>query len=122
MKSMLITAVALAASFTVPASNAWAQVGTGKTSASAASQPYCFYQDQKFSEGAVLNGRVCMHGDATGKAGKWTWVPPEKAEISGIQQELERTRLQTQLVQARSMLVEMEAHYREATTKLSGKN
>jgi hypothetical protein len=122
MKSMLITVAALAAGFAVPASNAWAQVGTGRAAADAASQPYCFYQDQKFSEGAVLNGRVCTHGDATGKAGKWTWMPQEKAESSGIQQELERTRLQTQLMQARSMLAEMEAHYHEATAKLSGKN
>lgn len=121
MKSVLITATALAAGFAVPASNSWAQEEAGRATASAASQPYCFYQDQKFSEGAALNGRVCTHGDASAKAGKWTWVPQEKAELAAMQQELERTRLQTQLVQARILQADAEAHLNDATVKLSGK-
>jgi hypothetical protein len=109
MKSMLIiTAAALAAIFVVPAK--------------AAGQPYCFYQDQKFSEGAVLNGRVCTRGNANGKTGEWTWVPQEKVELSGMQQEVERIHMQTQLVQARMILAETEARYREAAAKSSGKN
>lgn len=109
MKSMLIiTAAALAAVFVVPAK--------------AADQSYCFYQDQKFSEGAALNGRVCTRGNANGKTGEWIWVPQEKVELSGMQQEVERIRMQTQLITARIGLAEMEARYREATSKLSGKN
>ena len=108
MKSMLITAAALAAIFVVPAK--------------AADQSYCFYQDQKFSEGAALNGRVCTRGNATGKTEEWAWVPQEKAELSGMQQEVERIRMQTQLVQARLVLAETEARYREAAGKSSGKN
>ena len=122
MKSMLITAAVLAAGFAALANNAWAQEGTGKSTASAAGQPYCLYQDLKFSEGAALNGRVCTRGTATGKGGAWTWVPQEKVELSGIQQEVERTRLQTQLVQARTLLAETEARFNEVTVKLSGKN
>jgi len=115
MKSMLIiTAAALAAGFVLPVNDAWAQEGTGPS--------YCFYQDQKFSEGAVLNGRVCTHRNATGKTGEWTWVPQEKAELSGMQQEVERIHLQTQLVQARMVLAETEARYREAVGKSAGKN
>lgn len=112
MRSMLIMAATLAAGFAVPSSTVWAHDGIG----------YCLYQDQKFSEGAVLNGRVCTRSKATGKAGEWAWAPQEIAELSDMQRELERTRLQTQLVQARSMLVEMEAHYNDATAKLSGKH
>ena len=109
MKSMLIiTAAALAAGFVLPAK--------------AADQSYCFYQDQKFSEGAALNGRVCTRGNATGKAAEWTWVPQEKAELAGMQQEVERIHMQTQLLQARTILAETEARYREAAGKLSGKN
>jgi hypothetical protein len=108
MKSMLITAAALAAVFVVPAK--------------AADQSCCFYQDQKFSEGAALNGRVCTRGNATGKREEWTWVPQEKAEFSGMQKEVELIRMQTQLVQARMALAEMEARYREVTGKSSGKN
>jgi hypothetical protein len=108
MKSMLITVAALAACVVVPAK--------------AAGQSCCFYQDQKFSEGAVLNGRVCTRGNATDKTAEWAWVPQEKAELSGMQQEVERIRMQTQLVQARIGLAEMEARYREAAAKTSGKN
>ena len=108
MKSMLITAAALAAVFVVPAK--------------AADQNGCFYQDQKFSEGAVLNGRVCTRGNAAGKTEEWTWVPQEKAELSGMQQEVEHIRMQAQLVQARIALAEMEARYREVAGKSSGKN
>jgi hypothetical protein len=109
MKSMLIiTAAALAAVFVVPAK--------------AADQSYCFYQDQKFSEGAVLNGRVCTRGNANGKTAEWAWVPQEKAELAGMQQEAERIRMQTQLISARIGLAETEARYREAAGKLSGKN
>jgi hypothetical protein len=108
MKSMLVMAAALAAVFVVPAK--------------AADQSWCFYQDQKFSEGAVLNGRVCSRVNATGKTAEWAWVPQEKAELSGMQQEVERIRMQTQLVQARMGLAETEARYREAAGKLSGKN
>jgi len=114
MKSMLIiTAAALAAGFVVPVNNVWAQGATG--------QSYCFYQDQKFSEGAALNGRLCTRGNAPGKAAELTWVPQEKAELSGIQQEVERIHMQTQLVQARMVLAEMEVRYREAASKSSGK-
>jgi hypothetical protein len=108
MKSILITAAALAAVFVVPAK--------------AAGQSYCFYQDQKFSEGAALNGRVCTRGNANGKTGEWMWVPQEKVELSGIQQEVERIHMQTQLLQARMVLAETEARYREAAGKASGKN
>ena len=108
MKSILITAAALAAVFVVPAK--------------AADQSYCFYQDQKFSEGAALNGRVCTRGNANGKTGEWTWVPQEKVELSGMQQEVEHIRMQTQLLQARMVLAETETRYREAAGKLSGKN
>jgi len=108
MKSMLITAAALAAVFVLPAK--------------AADQSYCFYQDQKFSEGAALNGRVCTRGNANGKTGEWIWVPQEKAELSSMQQEVERIRMQTQLVQARLILADTEARYREATAKTPGKN
>lgn len=108
MKPMLITAAALAAVFVVPAK--------------AAGQPYCFYQDQKFSEGAALNGRVCTRGNVTDKTAEWTWVPQEKVELSGIQQEVERLHMQTQLLQARMVLAETEARYRESTSKQSGKN
>jgi hypothetical protein len=108
MKSMLITAAALAAVFVVPAK--------------AADQSYCFYQDQKFSEGASFNGRVCTRGNANGKTGEWIWVPQEKVELSGIQQEVERIHMQTQLITARMVLAETEARYREAAAKSSGKN
>ena len=108
MKSMLITAAALAAVVVVPAH--------------AAGQSYCFYQDQKFSEGAALNGRVCTRGNATDKTGEWAWVPQEKAELAGMQQEVERVRMQTQLIQARLVLAETEARSREVAGKLSGKN
>ena len=108
MKSMLITAAALAAVFVLPAK--------------AAGQSYCFHQDQKFSEGAALNGRVCTRGNTTGKTEEWTWVPQEKAELSAMQQEVERIRMQTQLIQARLVLAETEARYREAAGKSSGKN
>ena len=108
MKSMLVTAAALAAVFVVPAK--------------AADQSWCFYQDQKFSEGAVLNGRVCTRGNTTGKTAEWTWMPQEKVELSGTQQEVERLHMQTQLLQARMILAETEARYREAASKLSGKN
>lgn len=122
MKSMLITVAALAASLTLPTSTAWAQDGTGKAAAGAIGQPYCFYQDQKFSEGAVLNGRVCTRGKATDKVGAWTWTPQEQADFSGMQQELERTRLQAQLIQARLILAETQARYHDETEKHSGKN
>jgi hypothetical protein len=108
MKSMLITAAALAAVFVIPAK--------------AADQSYCFYQDQKFSEGAALNGRVCTRGNADGKTGEWMWVPQEKVELASVQQEVERLHMQTQLVQARMILAETEARYREAAAKTSGKN
>ena len=114
MKSMLVTAAALAAVFVVPVSNVWAQGGTG--------QSYCFYQDQKFSEGAALNGRVCTRGNATGKGGDLIWAPQEGSGLSSMQQEVERIRMQTQLVQARMMLAETEARYREAAGKSAGKN
>jgi hypothetical protein len=122
MKSMLVAVAALAAGLTLPTSTAWAQNGTGKAAASAVGQPYCFYQDQKFSEGAVLNDRVCTRGKATDKVGEWTWTPQEKADFSGMQQELERTRLQAQLIQARLLLAETQARYHDATVKQSGKN
>ena len=110
MKSMLvITAAAMAAVVVVPAK-------------AAADQSWCFYQDQKFSEGAVLNGRVCARGNANGKTAEWAWVPQEKAELAGMQQEVERIRMQTQLISARIGLAETEARYREAAGKLSGKN
>lgn len=108
MKSMLITAAALAAVVVVPAK--------------AADQSCCFYQDQKFSEGAVLNGRVCTRGNANGKTGEWTWVPQEKVELAGVQQEVERLHMQTQLVQARMILAETEARYREAAAKTPARN
>jgi hypothetical protein len=108
MKSMLITAAALAAVVVVPAK--------------AADQSYCFYQDQKFSEGAALNGRVCTRGNANGKTGEWIWVPQEKPELSSMQQEVERIRMQTQLVQTRLILAETEARYREAMAKTPAKN
>jgi len=108
MKSMLIMAAALAAVFVLPAK--------------AADQSYCFYQDQKFSEGAALNGRVCTRGNTNGKTGEWSWVPQEKPELSSVQQEVERIRMQAQLVQARLTLIETEARYREATAKTPGKN
>jgi hypothetical protein len=115
---MLVTAAALAACFAVPAGAAWAQEGTAKASG----QSFCFYQDQRYSEGAFLNGRVCTRANAAGKAGDLIWAPQEGLVQSGVQQELERTRLQAQLFQARSMLAEAEAHYREAAAKSSGKN
>ena len=108
MKSMLITAAALAAVVVIPAK--------------AADPSCCFYQDQKFSEGAVLNGRVCTRGNATGKTAEWTWVPQEKAELAGMQQEVERLHMQTQLITARMILAETEARYREAASNTSGKN
>ena len=108
MKAMLMTAAVLATGFVVPAR--------------AAVQPYCFYKDQKFSEGAALNGRVCTRGNATGKTEEWTWMPQEKVELSGVQQEVERLHMQTQLLQARMVLAETEARYREAAAKQSGKN
>lgn len=114
MKMLIITAAALAAGFVVPVNNVWAQGATGPS--------YCFYQDQKFSEGAALNGRICTRGKATGKAAELIWVPQEKAELSGMQQEVERIHMQTQLIQARMTLVEMEARYREAASKSSVKN
>jgi hypothetical protein len=39
-----------------------------------------------------------------------------------VQQEVERIRMQTQLVQARIGLAETEARYREVAAKSSGKN
>jgi len=108
MKSMLIMAAALAAVVVVPAK--------------AAGQSWCFYQDQKFSEGAVLNGRVCTRGNANGKAGEWTWVPQEKPELASMQQEVERIRMETQLITARMVLADAEARYREAAGKAAGKN
>ena len=108
MKSMLITAAALAAVFVVPAR--------------AADQSHCFYQDQKYSEGAALNGRVCTRSNATGKGEDLIWAPQEGSGLSGMQQEVERIRMQTQLVQARMLLAETEARYREVTAKSSGKN
>jgi hypothetical protein len=108
MKSMLITAAALAAVFVVPAK--------------AADQNCCFYQDQKFSEGAAVNGRVCTRRNAADKTVEWTWVPQEKPELAGMQQEVERIHMQTQLITARMILVEAEARYREAAAKSSGKN
>ena len=77
---------------------------------------------QQFSEGAALNGRIRTRGNAAGKAAELTWVPQEKAELSGMQQEVERIHMQTQLIQARTILAETEARYREATSKSSGKN
>ena len=118
MKSMLVTAAALAACFAIPARTVWAQEATAK----APVQSYCFYQDQKYSEGAALNGRVCTRTNAAGKTGELIWAPQEGLGFAGIQQELERTRLQAQLFQARSLLADAEAHYREAAAKLSGKN
>ncbi|KGF79958.1 hypothetical protein IA69_21290 [Massilia sp. JS1662] len=108
MKSMFIMAAALAAVVVVPAK--------------AADPSHCFYQDQKYSEGAALNGRVCTRGNATGKGGDLIWAPQEGSGLSGMQQEVERIRMQTQLVQARMLLAETEARYREVTAKSSGKN
>ena len=108
MKSMLIMAAALAAVFVVPAK--------------AADQSHCFYQDQKYSEGAALSGRVCTRSNASGKGGDLIWAPQEGSGLSGMQQEVERIRMQTQLVQARMLLAETEARYREVTAKSSGKN
>ncbi|WP_371763059.1 DUF1496 domain-containing protein [Massilia sp.] len=108
MKSMFITAAALAAAFVGPAR--------------AADPSYCFYQDQKFSEGAALNGRVCTRGNATGKGGDLIWAPQEGSGLPAMQQEVERIRMQTQLVQARIGLAETEARYREVAAKSSGKN
>jgi hypothetical protein len=123
---MIARPAALAAGFVVPTSNAWAQEGTGKAAASAAGQPYCFYQDQKFSEGATLNGRVCTRGDAAGKARQWTLgVDLGAARESRILRHAARAGAHAtagQLVQARILLAEAQADYREATVKLSGKN
>ena len=121
MKSMLVMAAAAAAAcLAVPAGTAWAQEGI---TAKAGGPSFCFYQDQKFSEGAVLNGRVCTRGIATtGKAAELIWAPQEAPGLALMQLELERTRLQAQLFQARSLLADAEAHYREATGKAAGKN
>lgn len=81
-----------------------------------------FLPGPEVSEGAVLNGRVCTRGSAANKTEEWTWVPQEKVELSGIPQEVERLHMQTQLLQARMVLAETEARYREVTAKSSGKN
>ena len=131
MNYLTITAVALAAAIGAPVHHARAQESAARPAAGAAGGPLCYYQDQRYSEGAVLNGRVCARnkaaaaaagGRAEGRAAELVWAPLEKAELSGMQQDIERTRLQTQLVQARTVLAETEARQAEAMVKLSGKN
>ena len=112
--------ITLAAGIGALACNVQAAEKAGKPVAAADSQAYCFYQDQKFSEGAVFNGRVCSHA-SEGKAGDMAWLPQEAAELSGMLRELDRARLQTQLLQSRTILAETEARYNEAVVKLSGK-
>ncbi len=114
------TVIVLAASVGALAGNVQAAEKAGKLVASADKQSYCFYQDQKFSEGAVFNGRVCSHASGD-KAGDLMWLPQEAAELSGMLRELDRARLQTQLLQSRAILAETEARYNEAVGKLSGK-
>jgi hypothetical protein len=123
--NILASMIALAAGIGALACNVQAAEKTGKPAAAAAaaaadSQPYCFYQDQRFSEGALFNGRVCSHA-SEGKAGGMAWLPQEAAELSGMLRDLDRARLQTQLLQSRTILAETEARYNEAVVKLSGK-
>ncbi|WP_426337494.1 hypothetical protein ACN9MY_14115 [Pseudoduganella sp. R-31] len=112
--------IALAAGIGALACNAQAAEKAGKQVAAADSQAYCFYQDQKFSEGAVFNGRVCSRSSG-GKTADLVWLPQEGTELSGMLRELDQARLQTQLLQSRTILAETEARYNEAVVKLSGK-
>ncbi|CAN7241886.1 DUF1496 domain-containing protein [Pseudoduganella sp. LjRoot289] len=131
MKSKTMAAVALALGIAAPGPNAGAAEQADKSVASAGTPSYCFYQDQKYSEGAVLNGRVCSRGKATvivngsrndTRQAEFSWMQEERAELAGLQQELERTRMRTQLIHARSIQIEAEAKLNELSLKMGGKN
>ncbi len=131
MNDLTMTALVLAAAVCAPVHQARAQGGAARPAAGLAGGPLCYYHDQRYSEGAVLNGRVCARnkaaaaaggGRAEGRAAELVWAPLERAELSGMQQDIERMRLQTQLVQVRTVLAETEARQAEAMSKLSGKN
>lgn len=115
MELKCITVAALAAGIALSHTNARADAPAAKPGAVAGNQQVCLHQDQKYSLGAVLNGRVCSRG---AMPGDMQWVPQEKPEVLTMQQEIDRTRMQAQLFHARIMLAEAEAKLSDMTFKM----
>jgi hypothetical protein len=115
MKLKCISVAAVAAGIALSLTNAWADAPAAKPGAMAGNQQVCLHQDQKYSLGAVLNGRVCSRG---AMPGDMQWVPQEKPEVLTMQQEIDRTRMQAQLFHARIMLAEAEAKLSDMTFKM----
>ncbi|CAN7484681.1 DUF1496 domain-containing protein [Duganella sp. LjRoot269] len=131
MKFKIMFVAAMSTGFAVSASSAYAEVPSGNATSTAGSQRYCLYQDQKYSEGWVQSGMVCTRGRVTSvingtrddtRPAEFMWTAQEKPGLAILYQEIERARLQTQLIQARIALMEAEAKQNDIAFKKSDKN